>query len=336
MEIKGKRVLITGADGFIGSHLTESLVELGADVRAFVYYNSFNSWGWLDTIDERLKQSIDVFAGDIRDPYGVRSAMKGCDVVMHLAALIAIPYSYHSPDTYVDTNVKGTLNVVQAARELGVERVVHTSTSEVYGTARFVPITEEHPLQGQSPYSASKIGADQIATSFFLSFGTPVTVIRPFNTYGPRQSARAVIPTIITQIASGARQIKLGAVHPTRDFNYVRDTVRGFVAVAECDAALGQVVNVGSNYEISVGDTAYLIAELMGCDIDLISDEQRLRPAGSEVERLWADNTRARELAAWTPEYAGRDGLRRGLAETIEWFCDGNNLRRYKAGMYNV
>ncbi|WP_157263641.1 NAD-dependent 4,6-dehydratase LegB [Azohydromonas aeria] len=337
MKLQGKKILVTGADGFIGSHLTEYLVrELGADVRAFVYYNSFNSWGWLDEAEEQVKRSLDVFAGDIRDPHGVRTAMQGCDVVMHLAALIAIPYSYHSPDTYVDTNVKGTLNVVQAARELGVERVVHTSTSEVYGTARFVPITEEHPLQGQSPYSASKIGADQMAQSFFASFATPVATIRPFNTYGPRQSARAVIPTIITQIASGADRIKLGAVHPTRDFNYVRDTVRGFVAVAECDAAVGQVVNVGSNYEVSVGDTARLIAEIMGRDVEFTCDEQRMRPAGSEVERLWADNTRARELAGWSPEYPGMEGLRRGLAETVEWFSQRDNLRRYKAGLYNI
>lgn len=336
MNIRGKRVLVTGADGFIGSHLTEHLLNAGANVRAFVYYNSFNSWGWLDEADERVKHAIEVFSGDIRDPHGVRTAATGCDVVMHLAALIAIPYSYHSPDTYVDTNIKGTLNVLQAARELGVERVVHTSTSEVYGTARFVPITEEHPLQGQSPYSASKIGADQMATSFFLSFNTPVSVIRPFNTYGPRQSARAIIPTIITQIASGARQIKLGAMHPTRDFNYVRDTVRAFVAIAECDDVLGQVVNVGSNYEISVGDTARMISELMGRDVEFASDEQRFRPQGSEVERLWADNTRARELTGWTPEYAGMEGLRRGLRETIEWFSDQNNLRRYKAGIYNI
>ena len=336
MKLQGKKILVTGADGFIGSHLVEHLVGQGADVRAFVYYNSFNSWGWLDDAQDDVKRSLDVFAGDIRDPHGVRTAMKGCDVVLHLAALIAIPYSYHSPDTYIDTNIKGTLNVVQAARELGVERVVHTSTSEVYGTARFVPITEAHPLQAQSPYSASKIGADQLATSFFLSFQTPVAVIRPFNTYGPRQSARAVIPTIITQIASGARHIKLGAMHPTRDFNFVRDTVRGFVAVAECDAALGQVINVGSNYEVSVGDTATLIARLMGRDVEFTSDEQRLRPAGSEVERLWADNTRARELAGWTPEYAGLEGLQRGLAETIEWFGDSDNLRRYKAGRYNI
>ena len=336
MKLAGKKVLVTGADGFIGSHLTEYLVEYGADVRAFVYYNSFNSWGWLDESSERIKRSLDVFAGDIRDPHGVRAAMKGCDVVMHLAALVAIPYSYHSPDTYIDTNVKGTLNVVQAARELGVERVVHTSTSEVYGTARFVPITEDHPLQGQSPYSASKIGADQIATSFFLSFDTPVAVIRPFNTYGPRQSARAVIPTVITQIAAGVGEVKLGAMHPTRDFNHVHDTVRGFVAVAECDAALGQVVNIGSNFEISIGDTARLIAELMGREVEFISDDARLRPSASEVERLWADNTRARVLAGWTPDYAGIDGFRRGLAHTIQWFGQRENLRRYKAGVYNI
>lgn len=336
MQLKGKKVLVTGADGFIGSHLVEHLVRQGIDVKAFVYYNSFNSWGWLDDSDDAVKQSIEVFAGDIRDPHGVRAAMQGCDVVLHLAALIAIPYSYHSPDTYIDTNIKGTLNVVQAARELGVERVVHTSTSEVYGTARFVPITEAHPLQGQSPYSASKIGADQIAASFQASFETPVSIIRPFNTYGPRQSARAVIPTIITQIANGARQVKLGAVHPTRDFNFVPDTVRGFVAVAEADAAVGQVVNIGSNYEISIGDTARLIAEVMGREVEIGNDEQRLRPPASEVERLWADNSLARELTGWVPEYAGVDGLRRGLAETVAWFAEPANLRRYKAGVYNI
>lgn len=336
MKLDGKKILVTGADGFIGSHLVEHLVKTGCDVKAFVYYNSFNSWGWLDTVDSDILKNIEVFSGDIRDSNGVRTAMKGCDVVMHLAALIAIPYSYHSPDTYVDTNIKGTLNIVQAARELSVERVVHTSTSEVYGTARFVPITEAHPLQGQSPYSASKIGADQIAQSFFHSFETPVTTIRPFNTYGPRQSARAVIPTIITQIASGLDKIKLGAIHPTRDFNYVQDTVRGFVAVAECDLAVGKVLNVGSNYEISVGDTAKLIAELMGRKVEFTSDEQRLRPAGSEVERLWADNTLARELAGWTPDFQGVEGLRRGLRDTIDWFSNPSNLSRYKAGLYNI
>ena len=336
MKISGKKVLVTGADGFIGSHLTEHLLSSGADVRAFVYYNSFNSWGWLDSAAPDVLKSLDVFAGDIRDPHGVRNAMKGCDVVMHLAALIAIPYSYHSPDTYIDTNIKGTLNVMQAARDLGIERVVHTSTSEVYGTARFVPITEEHPLQGQSPYSASKIGADQMALSFHHSFETPVTVIRPFNTYGPRQSARAVIPTIITQIAAGMRQIKLGAVSPTRDFNYVRDTSRGFVALAECDAAIGQVINVGSNFEISIGATAQLIAELMDRELEVLCDEQRLRPPGSEVERLWADNTRARELAGWQPEFGGLEGLRRGLRATIDWFCESDNLRRYRPGQYTI
>ena len=336
MKLQGKKILVTGADGFIGSHLTEYLVRAGADVRAFVYYNSFNSWGWLDEVDDDVKSALDIFSGDIRDPHGVRTAMTGCDVVMHLAALIAIPYSYHSPDTYVDTNVKGTLNIVQAARDLGLSRVVHTSTSEVYGTARFVPITEAHPLQGQSPYSASKIGADQMALSFQSSFDTPVAVVRPFNTYGPRQSARAVIPTIITQVASGVPSIKLGAVHPTRDFNYVRDTVRGFVAVAECDAAIGQVINIGSNYEITVGDTARLIAELMGRQVEFSCDEQRLRPPGSEVERLWADNTLARDLTGWTPEFPGIDGLRRGLRETIAWFAVPGNLRRYKAGLYNI
>lgn len=336
MNLKGKRILVTGADGFIGSHLTEHLVRAGHDVRAFVLYNSFSSWGWLDESEPAIRESLDVFAGDIRDPHGVRQAMQGCDVVLHLAALIAIPYSYHSPDTYIDTNVKGTLNVVQAARELGVERVVHTSTSEVYGTARFVPITEDHPLQGQSPYSASKIGADQIATSFHLSFGTPVSVIRPFNTYGPRQSARAVIPTIITQIASGARSIRLGAVHPTRDFNFVTDTVRGFVAVAQSDAAVGKVVNIGSNFEVSVGDTARAIARLMGRDIEFVTDDARMRPAASEVERLWADNRRALELAGWSPQYGGLAGLERGLQETIDWFTREENLARYKAGRYNI
>lgn len=336
MKLAGKKILVTGADGFIGSHLTEHLIRSGHDVRAFVLYNSFNSWGWLDESAPEIKQSLDVFAGDVRDPHGMRAAMKGCDVVLHLAALIAIPYSYHSPDTYIDTNVKGTLNVVQAARELEVQRVVHTSTSEVYGTARFVPITEEHPLQGQSPYSASKIGADQIALSFHSSFGTPITVIRPFNTYGPRQSARAVIPTIITQLAAGARALRLGAIHPTRDFNFVADTVRGFVAVAECDSAVGRVVNIGSNFEVSIGDTAAMIARLMGCSFELESDEQRMRPAGSEVERLWAENRLAFELAGWQPQYAGVTGLERGLRETIEWFSDPVNLRRYKAGRYNI
>lgn len=331
-----KKLLVTGADGFIGSHLTEALVRAGYDVRAFVLYNSFNSWGWLDDCATDVEGQFDVFAGDIRDPHGVRAAMQGCDAVLHLAALIAIPYSYHSPDTYVDTNVKGTLNVVQAARELGLARVVHTSTSEVYGTARFVPMTEDHPLQGQSPYSASKIGADQIAMSFYTSFDTPVVTLRPFNTYGPRQSARAVIPTIMTQIAKGERQIRLGAVHPTRDFNFVADTTQGFIAALKADAAVGEVINLGSNFEISIGDTAHLIAEAMSTEIEITTENERLRPDKSEVERLYADNRKAERLLDWTPGYSGRDGFRRGLAETIEWFRNPANLARYKAGIYNL
>jgi dTDP-glucose 4,6-dehydratase len=336
VTIKGKKILVTGADGFIGSHLTEELVRRGHDVRAFVLYNSFNSWGWLDQSASEIRKSLDVFAGDIRDPHGVKKAMEGCEVVLHLAALIAIPYSYHSPDTYVDTNIKGTLNVVQAARELGVSKVVHTSTSEVYGTARFVPITEEHPLQGQSPYSASKIGADQIAMSFYTSFETPVSIIRPFNTYGPRQSARAVIPTVITQIASGKRHLKLGATHPTRDFNYVADTVEGFIAVAESDRAVGEVINIGSNYEVSIGDTVRMIAEVMGTEVEIETDEVRLRPQKSEVERLWAENRKARELLGWEPSYGGLEGFRRGLAETSEWFTNPDNLKAYKTDIYNL
>lgn len=336
MHIKGKKILVTGADGFIGSHLVEKLVREGYDVRAFVYYNSFNSWGWLDRSDPHIRKSIEVFAGDIRDPYGVREAMRGCDVVLHLAALIAIPYSYHSPDTYIDTNIKGTLNVIQAARDLGVERVVHTSTSEVYGTALFVPITEEHPLQGQSPYSASKIGADQLALSFFLSFGTPISIIRPFNTYGPRQSARAVIPTIISQIAAGKTEIKLGAMHPTRDFNYVEDTVRGFIAVAECDAALGQFINIGSNFEVSILDTAQAIAEVMERKVEFHEEAERLRPAASEVERLWACADKAKALCGWEPEFAGLDGLKRGLKLTADWFVNPAHLANYKVDQYNI
>jgi len=331
-----KKILITGADGFIGSHLTEALVRHGYDVRAFVLYNSFNSWGWLDHCDKDVKGRFEVFAGDIRDPNGVRTAMKGCDAVLHLAALIAIPYSYHSPDTYVDTNIKGTLNIVQAARDLGVSRVIQTSTSEVYGTARFVPITEEHPLQGQSPYSASKIGADQIAMSFYSSFGTPVSIIRPFNTYGPRQSARAVIPTIITQIANGKRQIKLGAVLPTRDFNYVADTVAGFVAALGSERGVGEVINIGSNFEISIGDTARTIAEVMGAEIEIVTDDQRLRPEKSEVERLWASNDKARELLDWQPQYGGLEGFRRGLIETVAWFNNPAHLASYKFDIYNL
>ncbi len=336
MELKNKKILVTGADGFIGSHLVEMLVDQGYDVKAFTLYNSFGSWGWLDTLDKEKLQNIEVFMGDVRDPYGVREAMKGCDVVLHLAALIAIPYSYHSPDTYIDTNVKGTLNIVQAAKDLGVERVVHTSTSEVYGTAQFVPITEEHPLQGQSPYSASKIGADQIALSFQKSFDTPVTVLRPFNTYGPRQSSRAVIPTIITQLAAGKRTIKLGSLTPTRDFSYVKDTARGFIEAAKCDKAVGEVVNVGSGFEISIGETAKLIAKVMNVDIEIETDDQRIRPENSEVERLFAGVEKAEKLFGWKPSYGGREGFERGVAEAVEWFGRKENLARYKHDLYMI
>ncbi|WP_019123261.1 NAD-dependent 4,6-dehydratase LegB [Brevibacillus massiliensis] len=336
MNLKGKKILVTGADGFIGSHLTEELVRRGHNVKAFVYYNSFNSWGWLDESPSDIRSSIEIFSGDIRDPFGIKEAAKDCDVIFHLAALIAIPYSYHSPATYVETNIMGTLHVVQAARELGIEKVIHTSTSEVYGTAKYVPITEEHPLQGQSPYSASKIGADQMAMSFYQSFQTPVAIIRPFNTYGPRQSARAIIPTVITQIASGQRKIRLGALHPTRDFNYVKDTVNGFIAVAESDASVGEVINIGSNYEISIGETVQLIADVMGKEIEIETDAQRLRPEKSEVERLWADNTKAKTLLNWEPIFAGREGLKRGLQETVEWFSSPENLRKYKSDVYNI
>lgn len=334
MSIK-KKVLVTGADGFIGSHLTEHLVRAGYDVRAFIMYNSRNSWGWLDTVPAEIRNSLDIFTGDIRDPYGVRKAVEGCETVLHLAALIAIPYSYHSPETYVDTNVKGTLNVVQAARDLGA-RVVHTSTSEVYGTARFVPISEDHPLQGQSPYSASKIGADQLAMSFYLSFDLPLAILRPFNTYGPRQSARAVIPSVITQIAAGARRIEMGALHPTRDFSFVSDTVRAFEAVMNSDAAIGQVLNSGSHFEVTIRDTVGIIAETMGVTVEIETDLQRLRPEKSEVERLFADNSRLRALTGWAPQYGELEGFRRGIAETAAWFTDPANLGHYKADRYNI
>lgn len=332
------QVLVTGADGFIGSHLTEALVKTGFSVKAFVLYNSFNSWGWLDYSSPHIKSEFEVFAGDVRDPHGVKAAMKGCGTVLHLASLIAIPYSYHSPDTYVDTNIKGTLNVLQAARELGVSKLVHTSTSEVYGTAQFVPITEDHPLRGQSPYSATKIGADQLALSFHSSFGLPVTIARPFNTYGPRQSARAVIPSIITQLANykGAKPIRLGALEPTRDFNFVSDTVAGFFSLMATENISGEVFNFGSNYEVSIGETARLIAEVMGLPLSIESDSVRLRPENSEVGRLLADNRKAREQLNWTPQYAGRDGLRRGLQETVAWFSNPENVRGYKANIYNI
>jgi dTDP-glucose 4,6-dehydratase len=340
------KILVTGADGFIGSHLVEALTARGEDVRAFVLYNSFNSWGWLDHCfpgaPEKLRKKLDVFAGDVRDAHGVRTAMKDCDTVLHLAALIAIPYSYHSPGAYVDTNVSGTLNIVQAAQDLGVARCIVTSTSEVYGTARFVPITEDHPLQGQSPYSASKIGADQIALSFQRSFGTPVAVIRPFNTYGPRQSARAVIPTVITQLLAGRKSIRLGSLHPTRDFNFIDDTVAGFMAMMDAMASrkaasvIGQVVNIGSGWEITIGDTARRIAQIMGRKLKIETDDVRVRPDASEVERLCAANAKAKKLLGWTPKYAGDDGFTRGLEKTIAWFAAPGRLDHYKADNYNL
>ncbi|PJB69211.1 MAG: NAD-dependent dehydratase [Alphaproteobacteria bacterium CG_4_9_14_3_um_filter_47_13] len=333
---RAKKILVTGADGFIGSHLTEALVKVGYDVRAFVFYNSFGHWGWIDHAAADIRESLDIFAGDIRDPHGVRTAMEGCDIVLHLAALIAIPYSYYSPDTYIDTNVKGTLNIVQAARDLDVSRVVCTSTSEVYGTAITAPITEDHPLQPQSPYSASKIGADAIAMSFYNAFSTPVSILRPFNTYGPRQSARAVIPTVAGQIAAGERKIALGALHPTRDFSFVRDTVQGFIQAMNCEALIGETVNIGSHFEISIGDLALLIAEIMGVDIEIETKEERLRPEKSEVERLLAGTEKAQQLMNWNPAFGGRDGLRRGLVETIEWFQNPANLQLYKTGRYNI
>ena len=336
MSIREK-VLVTGADGFIGSHLVERLVRDGYDVRAFVFYNSFNSWGWLDSASADVRRSIEVVAGDVRDPFGVREAVRGCDAVLHLAALIAIPYSYRSPAAYVETNITGTLNVLQAAREFGVRRMVHTSTSETYGTAQFVPITELHPQVGQSPYAATKIAADQMAISFHRSFDLPVTVLRPFNTYGPRQSARAVIPTIIVQSLAGDGQVRLGSRHPTRDFTLVHDTVGGFVAMLETTQPVeGEVINIGSGFEISIGETAEVIAQAIGRELNIVFDEDRVRPSNSEVERLWAGTEKAKELVGWQPGHAGLDGFRRGIAETVEWFREGENLGRYKSDIYNL
>ncbi len=314
------KILVTGADGFIGSHLVEALVRLGYKVRAFVFYNSFGSWGWLDQCDQDIKGNFEVFLGDIRDPNCVSDAMHGCDVVFHLAALIAIPYSYGAPDSYVETNVKGTLNILQCARKIGLKKLIHTSTSEVYGTANYVPIDENHPLNAQSPYSATKIAADQLAHSFYLSFNVPISIVRPFNTYGPRQSARAVIPSIITQLTRNKGKVSLGAVSPTRDFNYIKDTVSGFIAAMNSEKGIGEVVNIGSNYEISIAKTAEIIADIMQLKLEIISSEQRKRPAASEVERLWADNSKAKKLYDWKPLYANEEGFRKGLTETIGWF----------------
>ncbi len=329
------KILVTGADGFIGSHVVETLVKSGHEVRAFVLYNSFNSWGWLDDSDKSVRESIDVFAGDIRDPHGVDNAVSGQDVILNLAALIAIPYSYHSPDTYIDTNIKGTLNILQAARRHEVSRVIQTSTSEVYGTAQYIPIDEKHPLHPQSPYAASKVGADQLALSFHASFNTPVGVLRPFNTYGPRQSARAVIPTIISQLATG-REVKLGSLSPTRDFSFVQDTANGFLAAATSDAIVGQTVNLGSGFEISIQETAETIAKLMNVKLKLANDEQRVRPESSEVERLHASIQKAKEVLGWQPQLKGLEGFKVGLKQTIDWFSNPINLARYKADRYNL
>jgi NAD dependent epimerase/dehydratase len=325
-------ILITGADGFIGSHLTEHLVNEGYKVRAFVYYNSFNSNGWLDSIPSEIKNKIELFSGDIRDPNGVREAMKGIDIVFHLAALIAIPFGYHSPDSYIDTNVKGTLNILQAARDNNVSRVIVTSTSEVYGTAQFVPITELHPKQPQSPYSASKIGADSIAESFYRSFNLPVTIVRPFNTYGPRQSARAVIPTIITQLLNGAEEIKLGDITPTRDLLYVKDTVNGFLKIAECDKLIGQEVNIATQSEIPVGDIAQLLIDKINPKAKIITDTIRIRPGKSEVFRLFGSNEKLKSFTNWEQKYS----LEEGLNKTINWFSNAENLKLYKSTIYNV
>ena len=325
-----KKILITGADGFIGSHLTEMLVAKGYQVKALSQYNSFNNWGWLE--DVNCKDEIEVLTGDIRDPHYCKHITKGVDIIFHLAALIAIPYSYVAPDSYVDTNIKGTLNICQAAKENGNIRVIHTSTSEVYGTALYVPIDEKHPIQAQSPYSATKIAADAMAMSFYNAFELPVTIARPFNTYGPRQSARAVIPTIIAQIANGAKEIKLGDLTPTRDFNFVEDTCRGFIALAEEDNTIGETINIGSNFEISIADTLNIIKELMRSDVKFITDEQRIRPEKSEVFRLWCDNTKIEKLTGFKPEF----DIKQGLQKTIEWITEPNHLKTYKSEIYNV
>jgi len=327
---QGKQVLVTGADGFIGSHLTEQLVKAGAKVRALALYNSFNSWGWLD--QSPYLDDIEVVAGDVRDPFLCRKITQDCHTVFHLAALIAIPYSYIAPNSYVETNVNGTLNIAQACLDNGVQRLMHTSTSEIYGTAQYVPIDEKHPAQPQSPYSASKIGADAMAMSYFNAFELPVSIVRPFNTYGPRQSARAVIPTIITQIANGMKEIKLGDTSPTRDFNFVTDTCRGMMAIAQSEQAIGETINIGSNFEISVQDTLDMIKDIMQSDVVFVTDEARIRPKDSEVFRLWCDNTLIQSLTGFEPQY----DLRTGLEETVRWFRSVDNLKQYKAGIYNV
>lgn len=327
-----KKVLVTGADGFIGSHLVEELLNEGCEIKAFVYYNSFNSWGWLDTLPKDKLRQIEIFTGDIRDPNGVKEAMKNIDEVYHLAALIAIPFSYHSPDSYVDTNIKGTLNILQAARELETKRILVTSTSEVYGTAKYVPIDENHPYQGQSPYSATKIGADRISEAFYRSFNMPITIVRPFNTYGPRQSARAVIPTIITQLLAGKSEINLGTLTPTRDFNFVKDTARGFIEIAKSDKTIGEEINIATQKEISIGELAEEMIRQINPNAKIVCDEKRIRPEKSEVNRLLGSNEKIRRLTNWEPKYT----FEMGISETIEWFKKPENIVKYKTDIYNV
>ncbi len=330
------KILVTGADGFIGSHLVELLIASNFSVKAFCQYNSFGNWGWLEHTDQEIKTELEVILGDIRDPISVKNAMQDCEIVLHLAALISIPYSYQAASSYIDTNIKGTLNVLQAAKDLNIRKIVHTSTSEVYGTAQYVPIDENHPLVGQSPYSASKIGADQLAISFWKSFQTPVSIIRPFNTFGPRQSSRAVIPAIITQIASGKKEINLGSLSPTRDFNYVRSTCDGFIAIMNSEKTIGRVINASSNFEISIGETVKLISEIMNQKVEIISDENRKRPTNSEVYRLFGDNKLLKSLTEWNSEYSGLSGFKKGLKITIDWFSDKENLKLYKPDNYSI
>ncbi len=332
MELKNKKILVTGADGFIGSHLVETLVDQGYEVKAFVLYNSFNSWGWLDTFPKEKLRNVEIFMGNVSDPNGIKTAMKGVDIVFHLAALIAIPYSYHSPDSYVDTNIRGTLNVLQAARDLPIEKILVTSTSEVYGTALYVPIDEKHPKQGQSPYSATKISADFLSESFYRSFDLPVTIVRPFNTFGPRQSARAVIPTIITQLLAGKKEIKLGALHPTRDLLYVKDTVNGFIEIAKSDQTIGEEVNIATQSEISIGDLANRIISMINPEASVMTEGERMRPTKSEVERLFGSNEKIQRLTNWKQQYT----FEKALEETVQWFRQEENLKSYKADIYNV
>ena len=331
-----KKILVTGADGFIGSHLVESLVKKGYDVKAFVLYNSFNYWGWLDDVSDSTKSSIEVVTGDIRDPFGIDNAVKDCDIVINLAALIAIPYSYHSPSSYVDTNIKGTLNILESSKKHNIKKMIHTSTSEVYGSAQYIPIDEKHPNVAQSPYAATKIAADQLALSYFRSFDTPVGIIRPFNTQGPRQSNRAIIPTVITQILSGSNEIRLGNIHPTRDFSYVEDTVNGIIASIDSDNIIGNIINLGSGFEISINDTTKLISEIIGKDIKFISDKIRVRKKLSEVDQLLSDNNLAKNLLKWEPKYSNIEGFKLGLKKTIEWFSSEQNRNKYKSNIYNI